>query len=129
MAAPSITYDNVIELLFRAFPILQSIEYCRLTSGCDELGPYVIFGVTFNQFIEDNVIANHEGGRERVGAFVEGMLSTKDAAVNILAEREILPTFLRSQRRIDTYWPYLGSMTQRKLILLGPKLAPRIQIP
>jgi hypothetical protein len=89
----------------------------------------VIFGVIFNSYVENMVYSGHHEDWTEIGIFIENLSTAADGNVQELLKLEILPTLLKSQRIIDTYWVYLGAKTQQALSWLAPKLAPQIQLP
>jgi hypothetical protein len=128
MAESKVTLETLNELLFLWFPILKSPEYARLVAGLDD-GPYVIFGVIFNSYLENMVYSGHPEDWRNIGTFIENLSTGGDEGVRELLKLEILPTFLKSQRFIDTYWEHLGANTRPALTWIAPKVAPQIQVP
>jgi hypothetical protein len=128
MAEPKVTLETLSEVLFLWFPVLKTAEYARLVPSLDD-GPYVIFGVIFNSYVENMVYSGHREDWTEIGTFIENLSTAADGNVKVLLKLEVLPTLLKSQRTIDTYWEHLGTKTQRALSWLAPKLAPEIQLP
>jgi hypothetical protein len=129
MVESKFTLNILNMLLFEWFPILGAPEYLKLIGDVEGLGPYTVLGIIFNRYIEDMVISGTPEDRARIGDFLENMAKAKDLGVVHLLTREILPTFWKTQRTIDTYWEYFGVETRRVLIWLAPKHAPQITLP
>ncbi len=129
MAESEYTLDTLNWLLFEWFPILGTPEYLELIGGVEGPGPYMVFGIIFNRYIEDMVISGTPEDRARIGGFFENMARAKDRGVVELLKIEVLPTIWNTQRTIDTYWKYFGVETRRVLTWLVPKHAPRITLP
>jgi hypothetical protein len=128
MSESKVTLEGLNEVLFFWFPVLKSPEYAGLVSSLDD-GPYVIFGIIFNRYLENMAYSGHHEDWAKIGRFIENLSTAADGNVQELLKLEILPTLLKSQRIVDTYWVYLGAKTQRALSWLAPKLAPQIQLP
>jgi hypothetical protein len=128
MAESKVTFEGLNEVLFLWFPVLKTPEYAGLVSNLDD-GPYVIFGVIFNSYLENMVYSGHREDWRNIGTFIENLSTGGGDSVRELLKLEILPTLLKSQRFIDTYWEHLGANTRRSLHWIAPKLAPEIQVP
>ena len=128
MVQPKVTLETLSELLFLWFPVLKTAEYARLVPSLDD-GPYVIFGVIFNSYVENIAYSGDREDWTEIGTFIENLSTAADGNVQVLLKLEVLPTLLKSQRIVDTYWEHLGAKTQQALIWLTPKLAPQIQLP
>lgn len=121
-------YGSLNEHLWREFPVLRKAEYTQLIGGI-EAGPYVVFGVLFNQYLVDAAIKPDLEAKRKVAAFIEDMAASQDDRIADLVTTEVLPTLLRSQETVDAYWPLLGKSAQRRLSLIAPRIASDILLP
>jgi len=123
-----LVYSSLNEELRERFPILEQPQYTALIGGI-EAGPYVVFGVLFNRYLVDLATGSDPLTRVRVAMLIEEMAAAKDSRVSDLLTTEVLPTLLGSQATFDAYWPLLGVATRRRLRLIGPRVAPDVELP
>ncbi len=121
-------YDSLNEQLLKCFPVLNQPRYTDLIGGIDA-GPYVIFGVLFNQYLSDLAIGADLQAKIRVASFIEDMAAAKDERVSDMLTTEVLPTFMGSQTMIDAYWTLLGTATRRRLKLLRLPPSSKVDLP
>lgn len=124
----NLEYDSLNQQLGERLPALGEVRYKQLIGGI-EAGPYVVFGVIFNQYLVD--LANEVDLRSRseATAFIEEMAAARDVRVTDMLVSEVLPTLVRSQSMVDAYWPLLGTATRRRLKLLSPRLTANVELP
>jgi hypothetical protein len=97
--------------------------------GGIEAGPYAIFRVLFNHYLVEVAGEADTQQKAKIAEFLEEMANCRDVRVTELLRTEVVPTFLRSQSGLSTYWPLLGHAVRRALVLEAPRLASSIQIP
>lgn len=124
----NLEYDSLNQQLREQLPALGEPRYTQLVGGI-EAGPYVVFGVMFNQYLAD--LANTDDLQARSGAamFIEDMAVARDERVSDMLTSEVLPTLVGSQPMVDAYWPLLGVATRRRLKLLSPRLTASVTLP
>ena len=103
-------------------------RYTQLIGGI-EAGPYVIFGVMFNQYLVDLTKKDDLQARSGAAMFIEDMALARDERVPNMLVSEVLPTLVRSQAMVDAYWPLLGKATRRRVKLLSPRFTVNVELP
>jgi hypothetical protein len=121
-----LTWENLNEALFDAFPLLKNEEFSRLIGGLEgwEPGQYVVFGSLFNAYLRKS--KDSLSDRSKVAEFLERMATSNNENIEDLLKIEVLPTLIESQTMIDAYWPQLGPRTQWFVDLIAPSKAPNI---
>jgi hypothetical protein len=122
-----LVYDSLSEQVFRRFPDLRQSRYTELMIDVED-GPYIVFGTLFNRYLVDLVGVNHEA-MEQVSAFLEEMAVAKDERVPDMLALEVLPTLLKNQTIVDSYWPLLGAATRHRLRCLPPRFSRTVKLP
>ena len=124
----NLEYDSLNQQLQERLPVLGEPRYTQLIGGI-EAGPYIVFGVMFNQYLVDLAKENDLQARSGASAFIEDMAVAKDERVSDMLVSEVLPTLVGSQSMVDAYWPLLGMATRRRLKLLSPRLTAKVELP
>ena len=126
----ALTWDNLSEALLAEFPELRHPRYTEIVGGIEGWTPghYVIFGSLFTAYLEDTASAPATE-RCRIGAFIEKMAESTSGGVEILLRIEVWPTLLRTQTRLNVYWPFLGQKTRALLARAAVRQAPQIVFP
>jgi hypothetical protein len=124
----NLEYDSLNQQLREQLPALGEPRYTQLIGGI-EAGPYVVFGVMFNQYLVDLAKENDLQARSGAATFIEDMAVARDERVPDMLASEVLPTLVRSQAMVDAYWPLLGTATRRRLKLLGSRLTANVELP
>ena len=122
-----LVYDSLNEQVLKRFPELRQPRYAELMIDVTD-GPYVVFGTLFNRYLTDLVGADREA-MNRVALFVEEMILGRDERVSDMLAIEVLPTFLKSQTVLDSYWPLLGAETRDRLRCLPPRFSRNVELP
>jgi hypothetical protein len=122
-----LVYDSLNEELFHRFPDLQKPQYAELMIDAED-GPYIVFGTLFNRYLSDLVESSHES-MKKAALFLEEMAVSKDERVTDMLTMEVLPTLLKAQTTIDSYWPLLGAATRHRLRCLPPRFSRKVQLP
>ena len=122
-----LVYDSLNEEVFRRFPELKQPRYAELMIDVED-GPYIVFGTLFNRYLVDLIGMNHEAMKQ-ASVFLEEMAVAKDERVPDMLALEVLPTLLKSQAIVDSYWPLLGAATRHRLRCLPPRFSRKVQIP
>lgn len=124
----NLEYDSLNQQLREQLPVLWEPRYTQLIGGI-EAGPYVVFGVMFNQYLVDLTNTDDLQARSRASTFIEDMAVAQDERVSDMLASEVLPTLVRSQTMVDAYWSVLGAATRRRLKLLNPRLPANVTLP
>lgn len=124
----NLLYDSLNEQVRECFPVLGQPRYTELIGGI-EAGPYVVFGVIFNRYLADLATGADLQAKAGVASFIEDMAAGKDERVSDMLTTEVLPTLVGSQTMVDAYWSLLGVATRRRLRLLPPRLAAKVELP
>ena len=124
----SLEYESLNEQLREQLPVLGESRYTQLIGGIDA-GPYIVFGVMFNQYLVDLAQGNDTQARSEASAFLEEMAAAKDERVADMLVSEVLPTLVRSQSIVDNYWPLLGEATRRKIRRLPSRIIGKVELP
>lgn len=122
-----LVYGSLNEQVFKRFPELQQPRYAELMIDVAD-GPYIVFGTLFNRYLIDLVGADRDA-MKRVASFIEEMTIARDERVSDMLAIEILPTFLKSQVILDSYWSLLGAATRHRLRCLPPHFSRKVEIP
>ncbi|MES2220936.1 MAG: hypothetical protein V4587_08225, partial [Acidobacteriota bacterium] len=122
-----IVYDSLNEQAFKRFPELRQPCYAELIIDVAD-GPYIVFGTLFNRYLIDVVGADREAAK-RAASFIEEMLLARDERVSDMLSIEVLPTFLKSQTILDSYWPLLGAATRHRLRCLPSRFSRKVELP
>jgi hypothetical protein len=121
-------YGSLNQQLLEQLPVLREHRYTQLIGGI-EAGPYVVFGVLFNQYLVDLTLGTDLQAKAVVAAFIEDMAVARDERVSEMLTTEVLPTLLRNQVMVDAYWPLLGTETRRRLKLMSPRFSVKVVLP
>jgi hypothetical protein len=124
----NLEYESLNKQLREQLPELGEPRYAQLIGGI-EAGPYVVFGVLFNQYLIDMSQANDGEAKAKASSFIEEMAVAKDERVSDMLVSEVLPTLVKSQAMVDAYWPLLGVATQRRMSLLPSRIVARVELP
>jgi hypothetical protein len=123
-----LVYDSLNEEVFRQFPELRQPSYAELKVDAKE-GPYIVFGTLFNRYLADLAAGTNQESMKRAASFLEKMAVAKDERVPDMLSLEVLPTLLRNQAMIDSYWPLLGTATRHRLRCLPPRFSRKVNLP
>jgi hypothetical protein len=121
-------YGSLNERLWERFPTLTEPRYTQLIGGI-EAGPHIVYGVIFNQYLVDLAHGRDLLARARAASFINDMAVAQDERVTDMLATEVLPTLLKNQVMLDTYWPLLGTATRRRLRLMEPRFSRTVEIP
>jgi hypothetical protein len=123
-----LVYDSLNEEVFRQFPELRQPSYAELKVDAKE-GPYIVFGTLFNRYLADLAAGTNQESMKRAASFLEKMAVAKDERVPDMLSLEVLPTLLRNQAMIDSYWPLLGTATRHRLRCLPRRFSRKVNLP
>lgn len=124
----NLEYDSLNQRLRERLPVLGEPRYTEFIGGT-EAGPYVVFGVIFNQYLVDLAKGNDVSARSVAATFIEDMAVARDERVSDMLVSEVLPTLVGSQAMVDVYWTLLGNSTRRRLRLLDPRFTANVELP
>ena len=124
----NLEYDSLNQQLRQYLPVMGEPRYTQLIGGI-EAGPYVVFGVMFNQYLIDLAKGDDLQGRAAAATFIEEMAVARDERVSDMLASEVLPTLVGTQVVLDAYWPVLGAATRRGLRQLRPRLTANVELP
>ena len=124
----NLEYDSLNQQLRQQLPVLGEPRYTQLIGGI-EAGPYVVFGLMFNQYLLDLAREDDLQGRSGAATFIEDMVVARDERVSDMLASEVLPNLVGSQIVLNTYWPLLGAATRRRLRHLRPRLTANVELP
>jgi hypothetical protein len=122
-----LVYDSLNKQVLKRFPDLRQPRYAELMIDVGD-GPYIVFGTLFNRYLTDLVGADREA-MKRAALFIEEMAFALDERVSDMLAIEVLPTFLKSQTILDSYWPLLGEATRHRLRGLPPRFSRKVEFP
>jgi hypothetical protein len=126
----NLIYDSLSSQLHQRFPHLGENKYTDLVGNIDvDAEPYVLFGVIFNHYLIELANGNDYQKKKGVGIFLEEMAASSDSHVTFLLGSELLPTLVKEQATIDSFWSSLGPLTQRRVQLLPPRFLSKINLP
>jgi hypothetical protein len=123
-----LAYSSLNERLWERFPVLKEPRYTQLIGGI-EAGPYVIFGVVFNRYLVDLAPGPDLLAKTEVASFIDEMATAQDEQVSDMLTTEVLPTILKNQAMVDTYWPLLGTASRHRLRLMDPRFSAKVELP
>jgi hypothetical protein len=124
----NLEYESLNQHLREQFPELEEPRYTKLIGGIDA-GPYVVFGVLFNQYLIDAAQGGDAKAMTKASAFMEAMAATKDERVSDMLIAEVLPTLMQSQSIVNAYWPLLGASTRRSVNRLPARIIAKVELP
>lgn len=121
-------YESLNQQLREQLPVLGESRYTQMIGGI-EAGPYIVFGVLFNQYLVDLAQGSDSQAMLGASAFLEEMAVAKDVRVADMLVSEVLPTLVRSQSIVDACWPLLGEATRRRIRLMPPRIVGKVELP
>lgn len=124
------SYESLSRQLHQRFPQLSEQKYTSLIGNINvDAEPFVLFGVIFNHYVVELASSSDAGSKRNVATFLEDMASSSDSHVGFLFTSELLPTLVRDQATVDSFWPLLGPLTRRNIHLLPPRFLANINLP
>jgi len=124
----NLQWGSLNQQLRKRFPVLWEPRYTQLI-GHIEAEPYIVFGIIFNRYLVDIAEENDVNAQADASAFIEEMAAAKDGYVIDMVVSEVLPTLVKSQNMLDSYWSLLGPATRRWLRLLPPRFIAEVELP
>jgi len=124
----NLEWESLNQQLRERFPVLWEPRYTQLI-GNIEAEPYIVFGVIFNRYLADIAEENDVNAKSDASAFIEEMAVAKDGYVIDMVVSEVLPTLVKTQNMLDSYWSLLGPATRRWLRLLPPRFTAGVELP
>lgn len=124
----NLEYSSLNRQLRKRFPVLNEPQYTKMIGGISA-GPYVVFGILFNQYLVDIAHGDDLDGKSVAAGFIEAMAATPDERVSNMLISEVLPTLVESQAMVNAYWSLLGPSTRRRMRMLSPRLTANVEFP
>jgi len=124
----SLEYESLNRHLLEHLPALGDARYTQMIGGI-EAGPYVVFGVMFNQYLIDLAREGNPEAKAKASAFLEEMAAARDVRVPDMLVSEVLPTLVQTQSMVDAYWPLLGEATRHRIGLLPARFTSKVNLP
>jgi hypothetical protein len=126
----NLEYESLSDQLHQRFPKLAEQKYTSLIANINvDAEPFVLYGVIFNHYLIELARTGDDESKRNVADFLEEMAASSDSHVTFLLVSEILPTLVKDQLTIDSFWPLLGPLTCRDIRLLPSKVLSKIDLP
>ena len=124
----NLEWESLNQQLRERFPVLREDRYAKL-AGHTWSEPYFVFGIVFNRYLLDIAEEDDSKAKLDASAFIEEMAVAEDGYVIDMIVSEVLPSLVKNQNMLDSYWPLLGPATRRWLRLLPPRFTAGVELP